>query len=363
MSTIDKSYQNPKTGLVGVQAFADRIGKPVKEVRNALESSESYGLNAPSRNRPALTRTVYSTGPLEILGADLMDVRAQDVQANQGTQYLLVCVDIFSSYSWVVPMKDKSASETEKAIESVLQKVPRMPTYFWTDKGKEFYNSKVKHLLDAHSIKHYSTETGNKVPQCENKIRFLRRLMGRYADAHQTMVYMPILQDLVTNMNTSKSRTRDGLTPKQALDRTNHDRVMNALYSYEKPPPPKFKVGDYVRIAKQKSQFSKESTHERWSVEVFKIREVVSIENPCYYYLEDLNGEPVKGPFYTDELQKTVQPKVFRIQEVLKKRGRGKAAQVLVRYVGYGPEFDQWIPASSLEAPNWIYFKSNLIIT
>ena len=81
------------------------------------------------------------------------------------------------------------------------------------------------------------------------------------------------------------------------------DMQSHHLYSNEKDR--KFKVGDHVRISKYKSICAKGYT-QNWSEEVFitsKIQNTV----PWTYVISDLNGEPITGGFYEQELQKTNQ--------------------------------------------------------
>ena len=62
----------------------------------------------------------------------------------------------------------------------------------------------------------------------------------------------------------------------------------------------KFKVGDHVRIPKQKTIFAKGYTP-NWSEEVFVIKEVKNTV-PLTFLLNDLNGEEITGTFYKKEL-------------------------------------------------------------
>ena len=59
---------------------------------------------------------------------------------------------------------------------------------------------------------------------------------------------------------------------------------------------PKFKVGDCVRISKQKNVFAKACT-QNWSEEVFIISKIKNTV-PWTYVMSVLNGEPVTGSFY-----------------------------------------------------------------
>ena len=81
---------------------------------------------------------------------------------------------------------------------------------------------------------------------------------------------------------------------------------------------PKFKVGDHVRISKQKNIFAK-GYPPNWSEEVFVISKIKNTV-PWTYVVSDLNGEEITGSFYEKELQKTSQEK-FRTEKVLKRKG------------------------------------------
>ena len=67
----------------------------------------------------------------------------------------------------------------------------------------------------------------------------------------------------------------------------------------------KFKVGDHVRIFKNKSIFAKGYTP-NWSEEVFVIKKVKNTV-PWTYVTNNLNGEEYMGTFYEKELQKANQ--------------------------------------------------------
>jgi len=79
--------------------------------------------------------------------------------------------------------------------------------------------------------------------------------------------------------------------------------------------PPKYKVGDRVRIVKKKKTFEKGFTPS-WTEELFTINKVKSTK-PVTYNIEDTNGEEIQGTFYEPELQKTKQ-EIYRIEKVLK---------------------------------------------
>ena len=72
--------------------------------------------------------------------------------------------------------------------------------------------------------------------------------------------------------------------------------------------PPKFKVGDHVRISKYKHTFAK-GYIPNWSNEVFIVNKIKNTV-PWTYSISDLNTQKILGSFYEIELQKTFKNKI-----------------------------------------------------
>ena len=77
--------------------------------------------------------------------ADLAFV--QDVaKENDGVNYLLVVIDVFSKFLWVRPMKNKTAYSLIQAFDFILSK-KRKPEKLRTDKGTEFLKESFQQYL------------------------------------------------------------------------------------------------------------------------------------------------------------------------------------------------------------------------
>ena len=63
----------------------------------------------------------------------------------------------------------------------------------------------------------------------------------------------------------------------------------------------KFKVGDYVRISKNKGLFEK-GYKDNWSEEIYVISKVKQTNGVCYYYLKDLSHKDLPGIYYYHQL-------------------------------------------------------------
>ena len=83
-----------------------------------------------------------------IWAADLIDMQAFS-KVNDGINYLLTVIDIFSKFVWIVPLKRKTGQEVANAFSRILKE--RRPSKIWVDKGREFYNKDVKKLVELYS--------------------------------------------------------------------------------------------------------------------------------------------------------------------------------------------------------------------
>ena len=60
----------------------------------------------------------------------------QQFKWNKGYRYLLMVLDLFSKYGWIVPLKDKKGETVTEAFKTIF-KDGRKPQYLWTAiKGK-----------------------------------------------------------------------------------------------------------------------------------------------------------------------------------------------------------------------------------
>ena len=212
------------------------------------------------------------------------------------------------------------------------------------DDGKEFYNVGVKSLLESHNIKYFSTLSDKKAAIVERFNRTLKTAMWKYFYSKGTRKWIDILDELVYNYNNTKHSTI--LMKPSKVSKSNEDEVWTTLYghNYGDLPLLKLKVGETVRISKYKSTFTK-GYEANFTEELFKISKVIR-GDPTVYEITDLEGEPIIGKFYEEELS-AVDKKddTYKVEKILRrKKVRGKK-MVLVKWLGY----DSWIPERDIQ--------------
>ena len=143
-------------------------------------------------------RQVYSSYKDNIWGGDLADMLLIS-KFNKGIKYLLRVIDLFSRYTWVVPLENKKGESIVERFKKILDDSNRKPNKIWIDHGSEFYNNKFKIVLKENDIGMYSTFNEGKSVVAErftkkNKIYKHMTYIGKN-------VYFDVLDNIVRKYN------------------------------------------------------------------------------------------------------------------------------------------------------------------
>ena len=102
-----------------------------------MSQQDVYTLHKPARRRYKKSRVIVPRIDAQFQ-ADLVNLQNLS-RYNKGYKYLLTCVDIFSKYAFVLPLKTKKGQELVKAFQKILS-TGRKPTKLQADQGAEFLN-------------------------------------------------------------------------------------------------------------------------------------------------------------------------------------------------------------------------------
>ena len=133
-------------------------------------------LHKPARRRYP-RRKFNMRGLNETYQIDLVDMQAYS-NVNRGFKYLLTVIDVFSKYAWAIPIKNKSAEEVTKAMDTILTE-ERHPQNIQADQGTEFFNSSFSQLLKKYKIHLYYTFSNLKASIIERFNRTLKSMMWK----------------------------------------------------------------------------------------------------------------------------------------------------------------------------------------
>ena len=173
--------------------------------------------------------------------------------------------------------------------------------------------------------------------------RTLKSKLWRYFTKHDTLTYLDILADVVEVYNRTP-HSSIGMAPLDVNDET-LGQVWFRLYadSSQDYKESTLQVGDTVRISKARRTFKK-GYLPQWTEEIFTIVKKQHTQ-PQTFILKDWSGEPLKGSFYAQELQKVVKTDhVYRIEKILKEEKN----RVFVKWLGYPDSFNSWVRRKDL---------------
>ena len=312
-----------------------------RRVRTWLSEQPTYTLHKPLKRRFKRNR-VITYGIDHQWQIDLVDVQSF-ARDNNGYKYLLTCIDVFSKYAWVVPLKNKQGQTLVDAFRKILDE-GRTPHTVQSDKGTEFTNKHFQDLLKENNIHFFTTDNEPKAQIVERLNRTIKERMWKYFTSKNTRKYIDVLDGMISAYN-NKHHSSIDRSPVQ-VNATNEKEVWNTLYGDLKKKGIKnqrFNVGDKVRLSMTTRPFRK-GYLPKWTEEIFTITHVIK-RRPIVYKVADYEGEEIKGTFYIEELQKVTPPRdeVYKIERILGKRKRGSVTEYLVKWEGYPDKFNSYV--------------------
>ena len=92
-------------------------------------------------------RSVFAKQVDDIWAADLVNVSPFS-RSNKGYKYVLIVIDVYCKYGWIMPLKIKTGKEVAQAFRKLFHN--GHPSRLWTDKGTEFYNRQLMGVLHGY---------------------------------------------------------------------------------------------------------------------------------------------------------------------------------------------------------------------
>ena len=269
---------------------------------------------------------------------DLVDV-SKLKYANSHYRYWFTCIDVFSKYGWVEPIKSKTSEETTRAIKQIFAE-GRKPICVQADSGREFMGEFARYL-ESLDIKFYSTHSRMKASICERFNRTIREKVWRYMTHIGSKHYLSHLQDIVYNYNHSFHRSIK--TKPANVSKLNEAKIFKNLYGFDRslgpnePIKPMFTKGEFVRICLDRNVFSR-GYDANFSKELYIINQVLP-RIPPSYKLINLDGDKLSGIFYKEELLKSEQD--YDIYKILKSKNN----KLLVEQLNSNNSESIWVEA------------------
>ncbi|MCG8048322.1 MAG: chromo domain-containing protein [Candidatus Thiodiazotropha endolucinida] len=205
---------------------------------------------------------------------------------------------------------------------------------------------------------YFPTQNETKASTSERAILTIKTRLNRYFTYMDDYTYLPVLQKIADSYNKTYHRTI-GTTPAE-VNPTNEEEIRISTYLAHnsgkskivpKKRPFKYRLNQHVRVSHLKGAFTR-AYDQTYSGEIFQISKRYYRGSLPIYRLKDLQGDEIKGTWYESELLPLeIDPDKmsFKIDKILKRRGKGKNQEVFVSWKHYPKKFNQWIKKTDIE--------------
>ena len=132
---------------------------------------------------------------------DLADL-AKFSRFNNGSRYLLTCIDVFSKHAWVEPIVNKKAPTVLEAFKKIIES-GRKPIRIQADQGSEFLNKDFKTYLNSEGIFFYYVNSELKASVVERFNRTIKEKIFKYFTLSNTssiLTYYSLLLMHITRL-------------------------------------------------------------------------------------------------------------------------------------------------------------------
>ena len=239
-----KMYNNPKQGLWGKTKMLKKYKAMLNKVYALQRHKEVKAKHLKKQyKREGAIRPFFS------VQVDLADFPKLQNPLNNNTRYLLICIDVFSRFLWVMPLTTKSKLHIplRQLFQHMKSKYNKTPQNLTAD--NEFDTTEIKKLASDYKFRLWYGDPYEKYRTgiVERVIRTIRNLIKRYLTQNDTTKYIDVLPDIVSNYND----TEHGHT---------HTRPRIALKSGQTFPKPMkhtvpiLKAGDFVRVLNKRQR-------------------------------------------------------------------------------------------------------------
>ena len=237
----------------------------------------------PKKNYAKNKTNVYHID--DVWSLDILDLKDYGPENNRNYRYLLVVIDNFSKYGWIIPLKNKNAQTIKDSFENILIRSKRSPNLLEGDFDRGFYSHIFQDFLYKNNIKLYSRNSSYGAVFAERFNRTIRDLLKKIVFEHGDANWIDVLPTITKQYN-NRIHSSTKLTPIQASLKKNEGYVYKNLLDKRKKVKPKFQINDLVRTADLKKTFSKGDTT-NWSYKLYKITEIIN-DTIANYHIENL---------------------------------------------------------------------------
>ena len=231
---LEKIYYDVDEGFGSVRALYEKAKKD--DMGISLDYVKNWMRNQPNKQRRNYKNyNSYSAPfPKYEFQIDIMDMisimKDIGIDVDDQPRYGLVCIDIFSKKSHVVPMENKDGDTVYSAFMECF-KVLGQPLSIYTDEEGSFKSRKLQDFFKGEGIEHIITLTH--ANQAERLIRTVKRMIADRV-RHTKKPWVEMLKASLNKYNNTQVHSSTKTTPSEAHKLDNAMSVKTHLLLKEK---------------------------------------------------------------------------------------------------------------------------------
>lgn len=179
-------HTSPVGGHLGIMKTIAKIRQTFiwkgmdRDIANRVRACRLCSLSKPAQNTHlGFLASEVAQRPLEKVFIDFV---GNFPRSKDGNTMLLVAVDAFSKFVWLLPLRRATARLTNKALQAHIFQHFGPPAVIVSDNGSQFTSHEFRHLCFSHGIKHVTTSPY--YPQPSHAERFNRNLRSALIAYH-----------------------------------------------------------------------------------------------------------------------------------------------------------------------------------
>lgn len=181
-------HSSPVGGHLGIMKTIAKIRRHYiwkgmdRDIAGRVRACHLCSLSKPAQNtRLGLLASELAERTMEKV---FIDYVGKFPRSKSGNTMLLVCVDAFSKFVWLLPLRQATSKSTIKVLQTSLFQHFGVPSTIVSDNGSQFTSHEFRSMCFSHGIKHVTTSPY--YPQPSHAERFNRNLRSALIAFHAT---------------------------------------------------------------------------------------------------------------------------------------------------------------------------------
>ena len=215
----------------------------------------------------------------------------------------VLCIDVFSKFITIIPIKAKTIAVILDAIKQIINKVGKPKNVYTDNEGAWSRGSEINKYFKDENINHIITLSHPNVS--ERAIRTIKDEIYKRVKLPSSLNWSELLYPILLKYNFKSVHNSTNLKPSEANKKENefYAKLNLELNRVRKRRYPDVDIDDNVKIYKKKDKLDKEHIS-TWSSKIYKVNKIETKFNQKYYYLEGYTQNQRVAPLLRHEILK-----------------------------------------------------------